>query len=207
MTVECERVLGQPDGQFNISSLGTCNPVVCASTPAATLTNYGTWNSSCANTAAPGTCSAICPGGGSATVNCKTDNSGWNATVEGACDPVSCTDSPSASLTNSGTWPNCTGTPAEGNCTASCPGGGTATSKCEGATATWSGTVVGECLPQCTTAPDASLALPGNWSSCAGAFNISQTCNATCDYGGSAMVTCESSGNWSATAEGECSPP
>jgi hypothetical protein len=207
--VTCQKVAGQPAGQYNTTSLGTCNPVVCSGTPAANLLdNYGTWNSSCGGTTAPGTCSANCPGGGSATVNCRTDGNGWNTTVQGACDPVFCTSTPSATLTNDGSWPSaCTagsGTAAEDLCTATCPGGGTATVKCEGSTANWNTTVVGECLPQCTTPPPADLNSLGTWDGCTGAFNITQTCNATCTYGGSAMVTCESSGNWSSTAEGKC---
>ena len=55
----------------------------------------------------------------------------------------------------------------------------------------------------CSAVPTASL-VNGSWpANCAGKL-IGETCTATCDFGGSANVTCLVSGAWESTTTGSC---
>jgi hypothetical protein len=57
--------------------------------------------------------------------------------------------------------------------------------------------------PTCSGLPGANPAY-GSWpSSCAGIY-ANQVCTATCSYGGTVTVNCQSDGSWSSTVVGSC---
>jgi hypothetical protein len=189
-------------------------PLTCTSEPNATLTNFGTWPTSpgCANKPVGDTCTASCPGTGTAEVTCERISgeplAQWSTTVTGGgCNTVYCAGPPNATV-NFGTWnTSCAGAvPATESCTASCPGGGSASVQCL-SSGQWSDTVNGACEPACLGEPDAALLNRlGTWNgSCSGKAD-GETCAANCTYSGSATVECLPSGSWNTTIEGSCNP-
>lgn len=177
----------------------------CSSTPTASLTNYGSW-SGCAGKLVGTECAATCPAGGDAKLACQA-NGQWATTATGACNTVTnCTGEPSATLTNYGTWPTCTGTSVNDSCTAICPGGGSVTVGCQ-ANGQWQATATGNCSTACPASPLQTLDDGGSWNCTNRA--VGDNCTATCPKGGNPALpeyTCDSGGVWVETVAGQCEP-